>query len=613
MQFLDKEVRGLRPNRPVDLVRLIRLLCGRRLPSNPKELERELRPHAEGIKVPLKNARSLNYEQLNELLLTLNQNRVSRHFFRFFFTPESGRGSVSLNGMKEGVAKFRGFAMLCYGNFRYAFRRLSTISEAEFDRVVQKQCQLTPKAVAEKYRTRPRKIMRIQPIPKDKTWYIGYLSSRKRDTDFATWLAIVYKLGYPTRERILAWKQQQLWRVWCDRYRVSKRPDIRVNYGSRVYHELDKMISRQSRKYATQIARKAHDPGLDAATWAPQIDQVLRVLESMRVELESTQAQGARNTNVYLTWDYMDVYVATSMRERWEYEAAHKFVGEVFKRRNRLRSLKVRYFDPTQSYSGNRIDKGLVEALMLKRAKCTLYLAQESETLGKDSELASTLAQGKPVIAYVPQIRDPRLYSREIAKKPLDFIVKRWLQLEAEDIFALSECSEELERSFAMRHRRDQAIRRKGFLEWKTELFIRLKKATSRRMFNLIEAEEVEIRRRLGKDFFELCDILAVGEKHYFNKRAETLRRAHPLAIQVNLKDGVANGVLVVRSAQKCARLIYALLTNRLSFSLSHSITEGMTELKEDITGCPYRVVTDDPKLTNSFWNFYLTGETIGY
>src|ERR1017187_8527142 len=43
-------------------------------------------------------------------------------------------------------------------------------------------------------------------------------------------------------------------------------------------------------------------------------------------------------------------------------------------------------------------------ALMLKRAQCTLYLAQESDTLGKDSELASTLAQGKPVIAYVPRI-----------------------------------------------------------------------------------------------------------------------------------------------------------------------------------------------------------------
>jgi hypothetical protein len=50
---------------------------------------------------------------------------------------------------------------------------------------------------------------------------------------------------------------------------------------------------------------------------------------------------------------------------------------------------------PTQAYCSDRIDKGIAEALMLKRAQCTIYLAQESDTLGKDSELASTLAQGK--------------------------------------------------------------------------------------------------------------------------------------------------------------------------------------------------------------------------
>jgi hypothetical protein len=43
---------------------------------------------------------------------------------------------------------------------------------------------------------------------------------------------------------------------------------------------------------------------------------------------------------------------------------------------------------------------------MLRRASCTIYLAQESDTLGKDSELASTLAQGKPVVAYIPDVTE---------------------------------------------------------------------------------------------------------------------------------------------------------------------------------------------------------------
>lgn len=39
---------------------------------------------------------------------------------------------------------------------------------------------------------------------------------------------------------------------------------------------------------------------------------------------------------------------------------------------------------------------------MLKRARCTIYMAQETDTFGKDSELATTLAQGKPVIVFCP-------------------------------------------------------------------------------------------------------------------------------------------------------------------------------------------------------------------
>ena len=49
-----------------------------------------------------------------------------------------------------------------------------------------------------------------------------------------------------------------------------------------------------------------------------------------------------------------------------------------------------------------RLTKGLVEMLMLRRAHVTIYTASKDDTLGKDSELAATLAQGKAVIAYVP-------------------------------------------------------------------------------------------------------------------------------------------------------------------------------------------------------------------
>src|SRR5262249_56774534 len=95
------------------------------------------------------------------------------------------------------------------------------------------------------------------------------------------------------------------------------------------------------------------------------------------------------------------VYFATSMRKAWEFADLYDFISGLMTR-PAIHELKVRYFDPTQSYTGNRVDKGLVESLMLKRAKCTVYSVQDTDTLGKDSELAATLAQGKPVIAYVP-------------------------------------------------------------------------------------------------------------------------------------------------------------------------------------------------------------------
>jgi hypothetical protein len=64
--------------------------------------------------------------------------------------------------------------------------------------------------------------------------------------------------------------------------------------------------------------------------------------------------------------------------------------------------LKLRHFDPTLSFVDDRITKGLIECLMIRRAKVTIYNAGEQDSLGKDSELAATLAQGKPVIAYIP-------------------------------------------------------------------------------------------------------------------------------------------------------------------------------------------------------------------
>ena len=86
------------------------------------------------------------------------------------------------------------------------------------------------------------------------------------------------------------------------------------------------------------------------------------------------------------------------------------------------------------------------------------------------------------------------------------------------------------------------------------------------------------------------------------------LREDHPLGIQVNLETGVANGVLVVRTAEACAELIRRVLTRTLAFTLETREIHGLRYvlLREDVSGCIFRVMTGDAMLSNAFWNFYL-------
>jgi len=314
-------------------------------------------------------------------------------------------------------------------------------------------------------------------------------------------------------------------------------------------------------------------------------DKLLRI----RKEIERAQEQARVNTDIYLTWDYMDIYVATSMRNKWEYEETFDFVQNVFSA-EKLRELGLRYFDPTQSMCANARDKGLIEGLMLKRAFCAIYLAQESDTMGKDSELAATLAQGKPVIAYVPK-HEYQEYAKKISKYPLDFFKKRLLILNAEEVFQEPECMKQLMKA----DKKYEKI---------IEDFLRQVDNYRDEQPFYLWMEKDENFKKNCKDFPKICEILAIAECYNFEKRAKLLNGRHPLCMQVNLESGVANGVLVVRSPKECAELLYRILTNQTKFSIERE-EKRFTILKEYISESAFRVVTDYERLTNSFWNLF--------
>lgn len=322
-----------------------------------------------------------------------------------------------------------------------------------------------------------------------------------------------------------------------------------------------------------------------------EFSQFMKELVDVGVVIEKDQEQALRNTDIYLTWDYMDVYFATSMRNKWEYENVFDFIEDVF-RYSDLKEFNLRYFDPTQSRARSSREKGLIEGLMLKRAFCTIYSAQESDTMGKDSELAATLAQSKPVIAYVPR-HHPEEYSRKIHQYPLDFFKKRLMILDAEEIFDDNKCENELRECD------------NKFEDTIDSFLSKMSEYRSTQPFSLWTEKEEEFKKEC-KEFSKICEILAIAECHNFDKRARLLKGIHPLCMQVDLQSGVANGVLVVRDAKECADLLYRILTNEMRFVIKHK-SEGYTILEEEISGSPFRVVIDHGRLTNSFWNLFFT------
>jgi hypothetical protein len=464
----------------------------------------------------LASQEGLTYERFNELLLLVDQDRVSEPFYRFFF---SAKDPFKLVDLAQCVINFRGYAMLCYGDFRFAYKQLSTKPERQLKR------RLRPfwddaATIESRYQARPPGVLRVERIHRQDTWCLGYIAGIKYD-----------------KESELAAKM------------LTEAPDNSDNL------ELGELYKNLGEK------------------------------------IQQTRVTALGNTDVYLTWDFMDVYIATSMRKQWEFEDVATFVVDLFSDK-RLRALKLRYFDPTQSDCTSRIDKGLVEALMLKRASCTIYLVQESDTLGKDSELASTLAQGKPVIAFVPNL-NINDYARKIKGFPLEFFKIRFRVLQAEGVFEQPELKEQL-----------SAIDPQ-FTDTVNEFLDRVEEFSEAQPFTLWETKQTGFKNELAM-FDIVCQLLATAEKYNFDKRATVLKSVHPLSLQVHLESGVANGVLVVRTVQECTELLYNLLINALSFVIEFDARNKCTVLRERICQSPFRAVTEHEKLANSFWNFYL-------
>jgi Asp-tRNA(Asn)/Glu-tRNA(Gln) amidotransferase C subunit len=218
-------------------------------------------------------------------------------------------------------------------------------------------------------------------------------------------------LGYVSGER----PKKQIESIGFAEAVISEIEDNKEEYKSLDSHEVaEKVYGKLANKFPDLRARIEEFNDLRSSEiplfTASNLEKVKDKLATYKKEVEeifekvkTLKKIGIENQEHYLrNIESTDVYVATSMRDDREYIDMFHFVQDVFKDPD-LAELNLRYFDPTLCYCDSRIDKGIIECLLVRSSKVTIYCAQEGDTFGKDSELAATLAQGKPVIVYVPE------------------------------------------------------------------------------------------------------------------------------------------------------------------------------------------------------------------
>ncbi len=336
------------------------------------------------------------------------------------------------------------------------------------------------------------------------------------------------------------------------------------------------------------------------------------------IQMERTQKIALQNLSNYLAADYMDVYIATSMRSEADYISVNNFVKSLFDTPS-IRELKLRYFNPTQSWIDDRVAKGLVEALMLKRASMTIYMAQKSDTFGKDSEASVALGQGKPVIVYVPKLViegreqiDVEEYFKSSRGKLADIynslpgegsgeedeindtiddeaIISTILnsKVSSADDASICDAVRCIWADFDLYnevHRVPDDLKEK-YREWLDTVIKNVH----------INTIDVSIREHLVR--------VLIATSINFEKRAKIFREVHPLALQVILSSGVLNGILVTRTVAQCAKIVECIVKNE--FSLVMNRDEDNYRVIEHNTGSTIRVISRHALLRNAFQSYY--------
>jgi transcriptional regulator with XRE-family HTH domain len=526
-----------------------------------------------------------SWEALNSILVYYDVSPMSEQFFTRYFNEDATKSTASL---LLAVQRFQTEAIRLFSTFGEAYGRLNEPGALDE--------HLLPLAVRriDSYRNR-RAWDAVEVIPADRLSDLGYISAARARQE-------------SEERQMLADFLVEL----ADKISKDGKGAI-ASYSEKKRRKMGSLL----RKFQSQFE---HD--LLSPLFSPDSDAIRREAAALAPKnsgdldrIEATQAQAQRNLSRYLSADYLDVYIATSMRSDADFVSVSRFTGDLFAHDD-VRPFKLRYFDPTQSWIEDRVAKGLVEALMLRRSSMTIYMAQKTDTFGKDSEASVALGQGKPVLVFVPRLYWPNgdLDSEEMGRKPRSE-VERLLAVEGEaddkepdptvDLQSLlarlltirlkrirADILAELVRHhwadfdlYGEDHRIEEPEERGAYRSW---LDAAVRRASNDPPTDVVRNHLIGI-------------LVAVTVR--FEARARLFREQHPLALQVILSSGVLNGILVARSVDACAKLVSALIRNELSLKLEDD--EHNYRLVETTTGSTIRVISRHTLIVNAFGAFY--------
>ena len=518
------------------------------------------------------------HAQFNAVLTFYGEKPVSDEFFRRFLTQNA---FADTKAFRDRVESFQSVALRIYGSFRQAFKRLRDATDLD-----KELAPLEP--VDETQFTQRREFVSIEPIPPERLDDLGYISAER--------------VRRESRDR------QDL----SDKL-IEIASQLRSNPKAGLAGVAPAMIT----KVKTLLHRMGSELELDDTLFGP-VDPELLEREAKQVapedahiaRIEQTQEIGSRNLAAYLSEPYMDVYIATSMRERADFISVNRFVESLFLNQE-VAHLHLRYFNPTLSWVSDRVAKGLVEALMLKRARLAVYMAQKTDTFGKDSEASVCLGQGKPVIVFVPKLSDERaaidseglmsMTDTELGE------LRSSLELPVDD----EATDRQVEVGRVLRRQLnqlgDEDLARVVRDHWADfDLFSEVREIPERlrdsvrRYLDEVAEESSSSPPPVPSSLRSALVDRLVNVALLYERRARTFREIHPLALQVILSSGVLNGILVVRSAESCARVMNRIVRNTLETELI--VDEANYRLVEKTTRSTLRVISRHKMLTNAFW-----------